>query len=196
MKPFKQTLIPCIVQDTTSKQVLMMAYMNEEAYDLTLKSGYATFYSRSRQSLWVKGETSGNLLKVKTLKWDCDDDTLLCEVEALGPSCHTGKISCFDDELKVFEANRIWTHLFNTILERKVNPKDDAYTTYLFNKGLDKILKKVGEETAEIIIASKNESKDELVGEIADLAYHLAVLMVEKGVSLKDIEDKLTSRIR
>ena len=196
MKPFKQTLIPCIVQDSTSKQVLMMAYMNEEAYDLTLKNGYATFFSRSRQSLWVKGETSGNLLKVKSLKWDCDDDTLLCEVEALGPTCHTGKISCFDDEVNVYEANSVWTHLFNTIQERKDNPKEGAYTTYLFTKGLDKILKKVGEEASEIIIASKNESKDDLVGEIADLAYHLAVLMVEKGVALKDIEDKLASRIR
>ena len=196
MKPFKQTLVPCIVQDLTNRQVLMMAYMNEEAYDLTLKSGCATFSSRSRQKLWVKGEISGNHLKVRSLKWDCDQDTLLCEVEALGPTCHTGKISCFDDEINVFKNNSVWTHLFDTIQERKANPTEGSYTTYLFTKGLDKILKKVGEETSEILIAAKNESKDELVGEIADLAYHLAVLMIEKGITLKDIETKLRSRFR
>lgn len=197
MNPFeKNELIPCIVQDVNTKAVLMMAYMNQTSFDLTQESGYATFYSRSRQSIWKKGETSGNTLKVISMSWDCDQDTLLCFVQASGPACHTGKVSCFDDEMNVFKSTFVWTHLFDTIKDRQANPKEGAYTTYLFTKGLDKMLKKVGEETAEIIIASKNESKEELVGEIADLAYHLAVVMVEKGVSLHDIEEKLASRIR
>jgi len=184
------------VQDINTKEVLMMAYMNQTSFHLTQESGYATFYSRSRQSIWKKGETSGNTLQVISISWDCDQDTLLCLVQPKGPACHTGKISCFDDEVKEFKSTSVWTHLFDTIKDRQVNPKEGAYTTYLFTKGLDKMLKKVGEETAEIIIASKNESKEELVGEIADLAYHLAVVMVEKGVSLQDIEEKLASRIR
>lgn len=197
MTPFeKQTLIPCIVQDVNTKQVLMMAYMNQEAYELTQTSKIATFYSRSRQSLWIKGATSGNTLHVVSIAWDCDEDTILCMVQPTGPACHTGKVSCFDESYLSFKSSSIWTYLFDTIIDRKANPQEGAYTTYLFNKGLDKMLKKVGEETAEIIIASKNESKDDLVGEIADLAYHLAVVMVEKGVSLKDIEDKLSQRIR
>lgn len=197
MNPFeKNELIPCIVQDINTKEVLMMAYMNQTSFHLTQESGYATFYSRSRQSIWKKGETSGNTLQVISMSWDCDQDTLLCLVQPKGPACHTGKISCFDDEVKEFKSTSVWTHLFDTIKDRQVNPKEGAYTTYLFTKGLDKMLKKVGEETAEIIIASKNESKEELVGEIADLAYHLAVVMVEKGVSLQDIEEKLASRIR
>lgn len=197
MNPFeKNELIPCIVQDANTKEVLMMAYMNQTSFDLTQESGYATFYSRSRQSIWKKGETSGNTLKVISMSWDCDQDTLLCLAQPSGPTCHTGKISCFDDEVKEFKSTSVWTHLFDTIKDRQANPKEGAYTTYLFTKGLDKMLKKVGEETAEIIIASKNESKEELVGEIADLAYHLAVVMVEKGVSLQDIEEKLASRIR
>ncbi|MBS3988144.1 MAG: bifunctional phosphoribosyl-AMP cyclohydrolase/phosphoribosyl-ATP diphosphatase HisIE [Erysipelothrix sp.] len=197
MNPFeKNDLIPCIVQDINTKEVLMMAYMNQTSFHLTQESGYATFYSRSRQSIWKKGETSGNTLQVISISWDCDQDTLLCLVQPKGPACHTGKISCFDDEVKEFKSTSVWTHLFDTIKDRQVNPKEGAYTTYLFTKGLDKMLKKVGEETAEIIIASKNESKEELVGEIADLAYHLAVVMVEKGVSLQDIEEKLASRIR
>jgi len=197
MNPFeKNDLIPCIVQDINTKEVLMMAYMNQTSFHLTQESGYATFYSRSRQSIWKKGETSGNTLQVISMSWDCDQDTLLCLVQPKGPACHTGKISCFDDEVKEFKSTSVWTHLFDTIKDRQVNPKEGAYTTYLFTKGLDKMLKKVGEETAEIIIASKNESKEDLVGEIADLAYHLAVVMVEKGVSLQDIEEKLASRIR
>jgi phosphoribosyl-ATP pyrophosphohydrolase/phosphoribosyl-AMP cyclohydrolase len=197
MTPFeKNNLIPCVVQDINSKQVLMMAYMNEESYNLTKETGLATFFSRSRQSLWVKGETSGNTLKVKSLQWDCDEDTLLCLVEPAGPTCHTGKVSCFDDAINEFTQTSVWTHLFDTIKDRQAHPKEGAYTTYLFNKGLDKMLKKVGEETAEIIIASKNESKDDLIGEIADLAYHLAVVMVEKLVTLEEIEAKLASRIR
>ena len=197
MNPFeKNDLIPCIVQDINTKEVLMMAYMNQTSFHLTQESGYATFYSRSHQSIWKKGETSGNTLQVISISWDCDQDTLLCLVQPKGPACHTGKISCFDDEVKEFKSTSVWTHLFDTIKDRQVNPKEGAYTTYLFTKGLDKMLKKVGEETAEIIIASKNESKEELVGEIADLAYHLAVVMVEKGVSLQDIEEKLASRIR
>ena len=197
MTPFeKQTLIPCIVQDVNTKQVLMMAYMNQEAYELTQTNKIATFYSRSRQSLWIKGATSGNTLHVVSIAWDCDEDTILCMVQPTGPACHTGKVSCFDESYLSFKSSSIWTYLFDTIIDRKANPQEGAYTTYLFNKGLDKMLKKVGEETAEIIIASKNESKDDLVGEIADLAYHLAVVMVEKGVSLKDIEDKLSQRIR
>jgi phosphoribosyl-AMP cyclohydrolase / phosphoribosyl-ATP pyrophosphohydrolase len=197
MTPFeKNELIPCVVQDVNTKQVLMLAYMNEESFRLTKESGFATFFSRSRQSLWVKGETSGNMLKVESLHWDCDEDTILCLVTPHGPTCHTGKVSCFDETVSEFKASSIWTHLFDTINDRRANPKEGAYTTYLFNKGLDKMLKKVGEETAEIIIASKNESKDDLIGEIADLAYHLAVVMVEKEVTLEEIEAKLASRIR
>jgi phosphoribosyl-AMP cyclohydrolase / phosphoribosyl-ATP pyrophosphohydrolase len=195
MNPFeKNELIPCIVQDANTKAVLMMAYMNQTAFDLTQESGYMTFYSRSRQSLWKKGETSGHTLKLVSMSWDCDQDTLLFLVQPNGPACHTGKISCFDEEVKTFDSASVWTHLFDTIKDRQANPKEGAYTTYLFAKGLDKILKKLGEETAEIIIASKNESKDDLVGEIADLVYHLAVLMVEKEVSLRDVEEKLNSR--
>lgn len=197
MNPFeKNELIPCIVQDINTKEVLMMAYMNQTSFHLTQESGYATFYSRSRQSIWKKGETSGNTLQVISMSWDCDQDTLLCFVQPSGSACHTGKVSCFDDEVKGFKSTSVWTHLFETIKDRQANPKEGAYTTYLFTKGLDKMLKKVGEETAEIIIASKNESKEDLVGEIADLAYHLAVVMVEKGVSLQDIDEKLASRIR
>jgi len=196
MNPFeKNELIPCVVQDVNTKAVLMMAYMNETSFNLTHESGFATFYSRSRQSLWKKGETSGNTLNVVSMSWDCDQDTLLCLVQPQGPACHTGKVSCFDDEVKTFSSSSVWTHLFDTIKDRQANPKEGAYTTYLFTKGLDKMLKKVGEETAEIIIASKNESKDDLVGEIADLVYHLAVVMVEKGVALQDVEEKLRSRI-
>lgn len=173
----------------------MMAYMNQTAYEQTLQSKRATFYSRSRQALWIKGETSGNTLHVVSMAWDCDEDTLLCLVNPDGPACHTGSESCFEANDTTILTS-VWSHLFDTIQDRKLHPKENAYTTYLFNKGLDKILKKVGEESAEVIIAAKNPNHDDLVGEIADLAYHVAVLMVEKGVALKDVEDKLASRIR
>jgi len=178
-------LIPAIVQDYKTKEVLMMAYMNRESLEKSLESRETYFFSRSRQSLWHKGETSGNFQHIKSIKYDCDGDTLLIEVEPEGPACHTGNNSCFyRDILNDCDENgkkeSILSNLYRRIEGRKENPVEGSYTNYLFEKGLNKILKKIGEENAEIIIASKEDKKEEIVYEIADYVYHLMVLMVKR----------------
>ena len=192
-------LIPVIVQDYKTNEVLMMAYMNEEAFEHTVKTGRMTYYSRSRQSQWVKGETSGHYQYVRSLAVDCDRDTILAKVDQVGAACHTGNRSCFyttivgsdhdaKNPLQVFEG------VYNTILDRRQNPKEGSYTNYLFEKGLDKILKKVGEEATEIVIAAKNPSPEEIKYEISDFLYHAMVLMVERGVTWEDIINELADR--
>lgn len=190
-------LIPVVVQAFDTLEVLMLAYMNLEALKITLETQQATYFSRSRQSLWKKGESSGNIQKVTSLYLDCDQDSILLSVDQTGIACHTGSRSCFFNEvLKGDEqSNRnIIDTLYNIIKERKLNPVEGSYTTYLFNKGIDKILKKVGEETSEIIIGAKNNSNTETVYEISDLVYHLLVLMVEQNISPIDIELELQKR--
>jgi len=192
-------LVPAIVQDVLTKDVLMLAYMNEESIQQTLHTGYATYYSRSRQKLWVKGETSGNLQVVKSFSYDCDQDTILIQVEQNGGACHTGNWSCFHEKMELGTSDEksnvnILNDLYQTIFNRKLNPVEGSYTTYLFEKGIDKILKKVGEETSEVIIGAKNDDSNELVYEISDLVYHVMVLMVEKGLKLEDIKTALENR--
>ena len=192
-------LIPVIVQDYKTNEVLMMAYMNEEAFDNTVKTGRMTYYSRSRQCLWVKGETSGHFQYVKGISVDCDKDTLLAKVHQIGAACHTGNRSCFytpivgndydaKNPLQVFET------VYSTIVDRRQNPKEGSYTNYLFEKGIDKILKKVGEEATEIVIAAKNPNPEEIKYEICDFLYHAMVLMVERGVTWEDITNELAER--
>lgn len=176
----------------------MLAYMNEESLKLTLEKGETYFFSRSRGKIWHKGETSGNTQKVKKIFYDCDEDALLIQVEAKGPVCHTGNISCFyrsfDEETE--DGIEILNKLYERIKGRKINPVEGSYTNYLFEKGIDKILKKVGEEATEVVIASKNDSKDEIVYEVSDLIYHLMVLLVEKNVTLNDIYNELERRYK
>lgn len=195
----EQGLLPVVVQHYKTQEVLMLAYMNAEAFDYTIKTGKMTYYSRSRQALWTKGETSGNFQYLKSLTIDCDNDTLLAKVDQVGVACHTGNPTCFYQPVAGTdqdEANplRIFEYVYNTIIERKNFPKDGSYTNYLFEKGIDKILKKVGEEATEIVIASKNPDSEETKYEIADLLYHLMVLMVEKGLSWDDIVVELADR--
>ena len=189
-------LIPAIVQDDVTGKVLMLAYMNEEALQKTIKTEETWFYSRSRKELWNKGATSGNRQKVKSIALDCDQDALLVTVEPLGPACHTGEESCFHhiiDENAKPKREVIHT-IIDTIEDRRKNPVEGSYTTYLFNKGIDKVLKKVGEEASEVIIGAKNEAKEEIKWEIADLVYHTLVLMNITGVTISDIKDVLYER--
>ena len=190
-------LVPCVVQDVYTREVLMLAYMNEESLKKTLETGETWFFSRSRNELWNKGATSGHKQTVKKLSYDCDGDTILAEVEQIGAACHTGAKSCFyttmfESDEKVFEIGK----LFDLIKERKENPVEGSYTNYLFDKGIDKILKKVGEESAEVIIAAKNPDLTELQYELSDLVYHSMVLMVERGLELKDIANELKKRLK
>ena len=192
-------LVPAIVQDVNTKKVLMLAYMNEESLKKTLETGTTWFYSRSRQELWNKGATSGNLQHVKSLSYDCDGDAILVEVVQDGVACHTGSYSCFFNTLKeradLDELNPdIITDLIGVIRHRHENPQEGSYTNFLFEKGIDKILKKVGEEASEVIIAAKNTNHEELCGELADLLYHTLVLMELKGVTAEDIKKVLTER--
>lgn len=192
-------LIPVIVQDYRTGEVLMMAYMNEEAFYETLKRGCMTYYSRSRKSLWLKGETSGHYQYVKSLALDCDNDTLLAKVNQIGAACHTGSRSCFYQSLikkEYQEINplKVFEDVFEVILDRKENPKEGSYTNYLFDKGIDKILKKLGEEATEIIIAAKNPNPEEVKYEISDFLYHMMVLMAQKGVTWDDITRELANR--
>ena len=198
LKYNEQGLIPVVVQSYETKDVLMLAYMNEEALKLTIITKMGTYFSRSRKEIWKKGETSGNVQYVKKLTYDCDADTLLLEVTQEGVACHTGEMSCFhhvilENEEKI-ESKNLLNQLYQTIEERKKNPVEGSYTNYLFNKGLDKILKKVGEETAEVIIASKNQSAEETIYEISDLVYHTLVLMVNQGITIDEIAAELRSR--
>ena len=189
-------LIPAIVVDNVSKKVLTLAYMNQESLKITMEKKLTCFWSRSRKELWLKGETSGNYQHVVSITADCDYDALIVMVEKDGPACHLGTDSCFsnriweNDEMKEFSLQA----LFELIEGRKTEKKEGSYTTYLFEKGLDKILKKVGEECTEVIIAAKAEDKKETIYEIADLAYHTLVLMIQAGISLEDIHKELASR--
>ena len=199
LKPGPDGLVPVIVQDYKSNQVLMLAYMNREAFEHTLKSGRMTYYSRSRKQQWVKGETSGHFQYMKSLTADCDMDTLLAKVEQIGPACHTGSPTCFFQPVTAEEYQernpiQVFEAVYNTIEDRRLHPKEGSYTNYLFEKGLDKILKKVGEESTELVIAAKNPNPEELKYEMADLLYHAMVLMVEKGISWEDITQELSRR--
>jgi phosphoribosyl-ATP pyrophosphohydrolase/phosphoribosyl-AMP cyclohydrolase len=197
-------LIPAIVQDASTNEVLMMAYMNEESFSKTIESGQTYFYSRSRSEIWHKGETSGHFQNVKSIDADCDSDTLLIKVEQIGVACHTGEMSCFFNNIsgtstdkvdpEMLDGGEILKELYAVIQDRKANPREGSYTNYLFDKGIDKILKKVGEESAEVIIAAKNNNKEEIRNEMSDLFYHLFVLLVETGVSPEDIFSVLRSR--
>ena len=190
-------LVPAIAQEARTGAVLMQAYMNQEAYDKTLKTGYAHYYSRSRKQLWKKGETSGNIQKVVSVSLDCDGDCVFLQVEQTGGACHTGEYSCFfnlvQENAKVANSSLLY-ELYDLIGDRKMHPKEGSYTNYLFEKGIDKILKKIGEESAEVIIASKNPGTSELRYEAADLLYHLLVLMNEKGLSLTELFGELQGR--
>ncbi len=193
----KKGLVPAIAQDAYTGEVLMQAYMNEESLRKTLESGYATYYSRSRQQLWRKGETSGHTQKVIRLMYDCDGDCILMQVKQAGPACHTGATSCFhnavvDGELPA--TSHILEDVMDTVRDRALNPQEGSYTNYLLDKGIEKICKKLGEESSEAIIAAMKGDKDELIGEASDLLYHLTVLLYERGVSWQDIWDLLAAR--
>ncbi len=189
-------LIPAIVVDAVTKRVLTLAYMNQESLEISMKKKLTCFYSRSRKELWLKGETSGNFQHIVSITADCDNDALVVVVEPQGPACHLGTTSCFEnpvfqnDELHEFS----YEGLIDLIKGRKTDKKEGSYTTYLFEKGMDKILKKVGEESTEVIVAAKNNDKKETIYEISDLAYHVMVLMIEMGISLEDIHRELASR--
>ena len=193
-------MVPVVVQDYRTREVLMMAYMNEEAYEQTLKLGKMTYYSRSRQELWLKGLTSGHYQYVKELVADCDMDTILAKVSQIGAACHTGSKSCFFNEItkKDYEESsnplQVFEEVFDVIKDRKVHPKEGSYTNYLFDKGIDKILKKLGEEATEIVIAAKNPNPNEVKYEISDFLYHMMVLMAEKDVTWEEITTELANR--
>ncbi len=189
-------LIPAIVVDAITKQVLTLAYMNKESLQISIEKELTCFWSRSRQELWLKGETSGNFQHIVSITSDCDNDALVIMVEPQGPACHLGTVSCFNNE--VFQSDNRHEFSYKGLMElikgRKTDEKEGSYTTYLFQKGLDKILKKVGEECTEVIIAAKANDKKETIYEIADLAYHVMVLMIEQGISLEDIHNELALR--
>jgi len=189
-------LIPAIVVDSVTKKVLTLAYMNKESLQISMEKGLTCFWSRSRQELWLKGETSGNYQHIVSITADCDKDALVVVVDKEGPACHLGSDSCFENPVYQSEERQEFSYqgLLELIEGRKTEKKEGSYTTYLFEKGLDKILKKVGEESTEVIIAAKDNDKKETVYEIADLAYHVMVLMVEMGISLEDIHKELASR--
>ena len=189
-------LIPAIVVDAKTKKVLTLAYMNKESLKISMEKELTCFYSRSRQELWLKGETSSNYQHIVSITTDCDNDALVVMVEPDGPACHLGTTSCFNNE--VFQSDERHEFSYQSLMEliegRKTDEKEGSYTTYLFQKGLDKILKKIGEECTEVIIAAKAEDRKETIYEIADLAYHVMVLMIEQGISLEDIHNELASR--
>ncbi|WP_425365072.1 bifunctional phosphoribosyl-AMP cyclohydrolase/phosphoribosyl-ATP diphosphatase HisIE [Eubacterium ruminantium] len=192
-------LVPCIAQDYKTGEVLMLAYMNEESYNKTIETGRMTYYSRSRNELWTKGDTSGHYQFVKSLTIDCDNDTILAKVSQVGAACHTGNRSCFFTPLVSKEYNdtnplTVFSDVYNIIMDRKKNPKEGSYTNYLFDKGIDKILKKVGEECTEVVIAAKNPDPEEMKYEISDLLYHLMVLMADRGTTWEDITKELAER--
>lgn len=201
-----QGLVCCVVQDYHAKKVRMVAYMNEEALKKTLETGEVYYYSRSRQELWHKGETSGNFQYLKGMSIDCDGDALLLQIEQVGGiSCHTGQATCFYRDLtenvemtinraKIKEGNNFLTNLYATIMDRKKNPVEGSYTNYLIDKGMNKILKKVGEEATEVIIAAKDKSKKDTIFEIADVMYHMSVMMAELDITWDEVEDELSKR--
>ena len=189
-------LIPAIVVDSITKRVLTLAYMNEESLKISMEKELTCFWSRSRQELWLKGETSGNYQHIVSITADCDNDALIVVVEPDGPACHKGTTSCFENP--VFDSEERHEFSYESLMElirgRKTEKKEGSYTTYLFEKGIDKILKKVGEECTEVIIAAKDDDKKETIYEVADLAYHVMVMMIEMGISLEDIHKELASR--
>lgn len=189
-------LIPAVVVDTFSKKVLTVAYMNKESLKISMENGLTCFFSRSRQKLWLKGETSGNFQHIVSITADCDNDALVVTVEKDGPACHTGSDSCFTKP--VFQSEELHEFslqgLYELLEERKKDKPEGSYTTYLFEKGIDKILKKVGEESTEVIIAAKADDKRETIYELGDLAYHAMVLMVQMGISVEDVIKELASR--
>ena len=189
-------LIPAIVVDSITKRVLTLAYMNEESLKISMEKELTCFWSRSRQELWLKGETSGNYQHIVSITADCDNDALIVVVEPDGPACHKGTTSCFENP--VFESEERHEFSYESLMElirgRKTEKNEGSYTTYLFEKGIDKILKKVGEECTEVIIAAKDDDKKETIYEVADLAYHVMVMMIEMGISLEDIHKELASR--
>ncbi len=187
-------LIPAIVQDHYTGKVLMLAYMNAESLEITINEGKTCFWSRSRQELWRKGETSGNFQRVVSIRTDCDKDTLLIDVIKEGPACHTGSETCFFNTVADGEDAFSYEGLYEMLVGRKINKKEGSYTTYLFEKGLDKILKKVGEECTEVIIGAKGGDKAETVYEIADLIYHVTVMMIEMGISIDEVTAELAKR--
>ena len=199
LKKNSDGMVPVIVQDYRTDEVLMLAYMNEEAFNTTIHIGKMTYYSRSRNELWTKGLTSGHLQFVKSLTADCDYDTILAKVSQVGAACHTGNRTCFFNEIvkrDYTEKNpqKVLEDVYKIILDRKANPKEGSYTNYLFEKGLDKILKKVGEESTEVILAAKNNDADDLKYEISDYIYHLMVLMAEKGITWEQVTQELSQR--
>ncbi|SER10032.1 phosphoribosyl-ATP pyrophosphatase /phosphoribosyl-AMP cyclohydrolase [Gracilibacillus ureilyticus] len=198
MKPdFTKGLVPAIVTDFHTREVLMLAYMNEEAYIKTLETKQTWFYSRSRDELWNKGATSGNIQEVQSIDLDCDKDTLLIQVIPKGPACHTGEISCFFNQVAEKDSNydsSIIEHLMKEVEERKTEVLEGSYTNYLYEKGVDKIGKKVIEEAGEVVIAAKNEDNEELTKEVSDLLYHTFVMMANQGVTLEDVKQELSNR--
>ena len=192
-------MVPVIVQDYKTDEVLMLAYMNEEAFNTTINIGKMTYYSRSRNELWIKGLTSGHVQFVKSLTTDCDFDTILAKVSQVGAACHTGNRSCFFNNIvkkKYVEKNplKVLETVYDIIAERRLNPKEDSYTNSLFEKGLDEILKKLSEECTEIIIAAKNPDEENIKFEISDFMYHVMLLMTEKNITWKDIASELAQR--
>jgi phosphoribosyl-ATP pyrophosphohydrolase/phosphoribosyl-AMP cyclohydrolase len=192
-------LIPVIVQHYKTDEVLMLAYMDRDAYEHTLETGKMTYYSRSRKERWVKGETSGHYQYVKSLVLDCDNDTILAKVDQIGVACHTGSPTCFfqalaGDDSKELNPLQVFESVYATIEDRKLHPKEGSYTNYLFDKGIDKILKKVGEEATELVIAAKNPNPEEIKYKLSDFLYHAMVLMVERGVTWDDIVKELADR--
>jgi len=190
----EQGLIPAIITDARTGKVLMLAYMNSESLGITIEKGKTCFFSRSRNELWLKGETSGNYQEVVSIATDCDMDTLLISVIPAGPACHTGSESCFFNSIHENAAPFSLQSLMDLIIGRKIDKKEGSYTTYLFEKGRDKILKKVGEEATEVIIAGKADDKAETIYELADLMYHAFVLMADMGISIDDVMKELASR--
>ena len=195
----EEGMVPVVVQDYKTLEVLMLAYMNRDAFEETVRTGRMTYWSRSRKELWVKGMTSGHFQYVKELSIDCDNDTILAKVAQVGAACHTGHKSCFYRDLvkKDYDAAnpmKVFEEVYQVIEDRKANPKEGSYTNYLFDKGIDKILKKVGEEATEIVIAAKNPDPEEIKYEISDFLYHVMVLMCEKGVRWEDITRELARR--
>ena len=187
-------LVPAIVQNAETREVLMLAYMNEESLARTIDTKQTWFWSRSRQELWHKGATSGNTQEVVNLALDCDGDAIVVLVKPAGPACHTGSVSCFDIDRAANDPGSVLSRLYQLVQDRERERTPGSYTTYLFEEGLDKILKKLGEETAETIIAAKNDDKSRLVAEVSDLIFHLLVLLVARGVSLEEIGNELRQR--
>ena len=187
-------ILPVVIQDWDTSKVLMLGFMNQKAYDKTVSDGYVTFYSRSREELWTKGETSGNYLKVKEIKPDCDNDSLLIKVEPFGDTCHLGKYSCFDEEKA--DGYEFLSHLEQLLYERLEQMPEGSYTSSLYKKGIDKIAQKVGEEAVELVIEAKGKDRERLVNEAADLVYHMMVLLVYKGYTLDEVIQTLKERHR